>query len=50
MTKSVYLAVILQLLISFAWCDVLFEESFSDPDAYSDSAKAEVLSGSLDGA
>ena len=38
----------MQLLISCAWCNVLFEESFSDLDAYGDSAKAEVLSRSID--
>ena len=48
MAKSIYVAVLLQLLVSFAWCEVLFEESYSDLDAYGDSAKAEVLSGSLD--
>ena len=39
MAKSIYVAVLLQLLVSFAWCEVLFEESYSDLDAYGDSAK-----------
>ena len=48
MTKSIYIAVMVQLIVSFAWCETLFEDSFSDLEAYSDSAKAKVLSGSLD--
>ena len=48
MTKYFCFPVLMQLLITCAWCNLLFEESFSDSDAYNDSAKAEVLTGSLD--
>ena len=39
---------IVQILISTAWCNVLFNESFSDTNAYSNIPQAQVLSGSLD--
>lgn len=40
--------VCMQTLLSITWGNVLFEESFPDPDAYNDSGKAQVLEGSLD--
>jgi alpha-glucosidase len=46
--KTFFYFVLFQLLLSFGWCNVLFEESFSDPDAYNDPGRAKVLVGSLD--
>lgn len=48
MRKKLCCLIIVHLLSSFAWCDVLFEQSFTDSDAYSKDEKATVLTGSLD--
>ena len=48
MFNRVIYAVLFQLVISFGFCEVLFEQNYSEQITFADSLKAQISTGSLD--